>query len=56
MLERAGWWKDRTRHGDHFIYRHDDRPAGTPSIVQVPRHNEIKELTAKNILKDAGLR
>lgn len=35
--------------GDHTIYRASGR------IVQVPRHREINELTARAILKQAGI-
>lgn len=53
-LESDGWylWK----HGDrHDIYK-SDNPKGKQGKVQVPRHNEIKEPTAQQILKDAGLK
>jgi mRNA interferase HicA len=39
------------RHGsEHDIF------TNKTTAVQVPRHTEIKELTAKRILKDAGLK
>lgn len=45
----AGGYK-MVRNGDHTIYEKDgSRP------VQVPRHREINENTAKAILKAAGL-
>jgi len=48
-LKAAGFYKARD-DGDHTIYKKDGcRP------VQVPRHNEINEYTAKAILKIAGL-
>lgn len=48
-LEAAGYRLDRD--GDHSIYEKDGcRP------VQVPKHREINELTARNILKAAGLK
>lgn len=37
--------------GDHTIYK-----APNKRIVQVPRHREINENTARQILKDAGLK
>ena len=37
--------------GDHTIYKAPDKRA-----VQVPRHREINENTARQILKDAGLK
>ena len=46
-LEAAGYKLDRT--GDHAIY---EKKGCRP--VQVPNHNEIKEVLAKKILKDAG--
>lgn len=48
-LETAGYRMDRD--GDHTIYEKEGcRP------VQVPRHREINENTAKAILKAAGLK
>lgn len=53
-LESAGWYLKR--HGDkHDIYKHNN-PVGERNIVQVPRHKEINEITAQQILKDAGLK
>ena len=49
QLEAAGFQK--VRDGDHSIYKAPDK-----RIVQVPRHREINENTAKQILKDAGLK
>jgi mRNA interferase HicA len=37
--------------GDHSIYKAPGKRA-----VQVPRHNEINENTARQILKNAGLK
>jgi len=49
-LEAAGYKVDRD-DGNHTIYEKDGcRP------VQVPRHREINELTAKAILKVAGIK
>lgn len=48
-LNQLGW--HLARHGaEHDIYTNgeDSQP--------VPRHNEINEITAKNILKKAGLK
>ncbi|HHW06174.1 MAG TPA: type II toxin-antitoxin system HicA family toxin [Clostridia bacterium] len=53
-LRAAGWYLVRHGH-DHDIYRHDN-PPGERILVQVPRHREINEVTAKQILKDAGLK
>jgi mRNA interferase HicA len=36
--------------GDHTIYRN----PRTGSLVPVPRHAEINELTAKKIIRDAS--
>ena len=48
-LEAAGYRLDRD--GDHSIYEKDGcRP------VQVPKHREINENTARAILRDAGLK
>lgn len=48
-LEAAGYKADRD--GDHTIFEKDGaRP------VQVPRHREINENTARAILKAAGLK
>lgn len=49
-LEAAGYKIDRD-DGNHTVYEKD---GGRP--VQVPRHWEINENTAKSILKAAGLR
>lgn len=50
LLEAAGYSKVRDT-GDHTIYK----KAGC-AILQVPRHREVNENTAKAILKDAGLK
>lgn len=48
-LESAGYRLDRD-DGNHSIYeKSENRP------VQVPRHREINEFTAKAILKTAGI-
>lgn len=50
QLESAGYRVDRD-DGGHTVYEKDgSRP------VQVPRHREINENTAKSILKVAGLK
>ena len=50
QLKAAGYHVDR-EDGDHTILEKDGcRP------VQVPRHREINEITAKSILKTAGLK
>ncbi len=49
-LEEAGYKVDRDK-GDHTIYEKD---GGRP--VQVPRHKEINENTARSILKAVGLK
>lgn len=48
-LESGGYHKGRDI-GDHTIYE----KAGSRSIP-VPRHREVNERTAKQILRDAGL-
>lgn len=49
QLKQAGYKK--VRDGDHEIYeKHGCRP------VMVPKHREVNEYTARQILKDAGLR
>lgn len=49
-LEAAGYQVDRD-DGNHTVYEKDGiRP------LQVPRHREINENTAKAILKAAGLK
>lgn len=48
-LEQAGYRKER--EGDHTIF---EKKGGPP--VQVPRHKEINENTARSILKVAGLK
>ena len=49
-LLAAGYHKARDR-GDHTIYEKD---VGRP--LQVPRHREINENTARSILRAAGLK
>ena len=49
-LEKAGYRLARD-DGNHSIY---EKPGCRP--VQVPRHREINENTARAILKAAGLR
>jgi len=48
-LEAAGYRIERDI-GDHTIY---SRPGSRP--IPVPRHREVNELTAKEILRAAGL-
>ncbi|MDR0326420.1 MAG: type II toxin-antitoxin system HicA family toxin [Oscillospiraceae bacterium] len=48
-LEAGGYRLDRK--GDHLIY---EKKGSRP--VQVPDHREIKEVLAKKILRDAGLK
>ena len=48
-LEAAGYKLDRD--GDHSIYEKEGSRQ-----VQVPKHREINEFTAKQILKAAGLK
>jgi mRNA interferase HicA len=50
QLESNGYQKVRD-NGDHTIYKASDKRS-----VQVPRHRELNENTAKQILKDAGLK
>ena len=49
-LEAAGYKIDRD-NGNHIIY---EKEGSRP--VQVPRHREINENTAKAILRAAGLK
>lgn len=49
ILKSAGYRIDRD-DGNHTIYEKEGRRP-----VQVPRHREINENTAKSILKTAGL-
>ncbi|TEB17284.1 YcfA-like protein [Pelotomaculum sp. FP] len=49
-LEANGFREIRD-DGNHTIYKAPDKRA-----VQVPRHREINENTARQILKDAGLK
>ena len=49
-LEAAGYKVDRV-DGDHTIYEIDGGRA-----LQVPRHREINENTARSILRAAGLK
>ena len=49
ILESNGY--RLVREGDHSIYKAPGMP-----IVQVPKHKELNENTARKILKDAGLK
>lgn len=49
-LEAAGYQVDRD-DGDHTVY---EKEGARP--VQIPRHREINENTARAILKAAGLK
>lgn len=49
LLERNGWWF--LRHGGN----HDVYTNGT-AIESVPRHSEMKENTAKAIIKRRNLK
>jgi predicted RNA binding protein YcfA (HicA-like mRNA interferase family) len=49
MLERNGWWVNRDS-GPHTIYTN-----GTVS-EPIPRHNELKDVLAKAIIKRRGLK
>jgi len=48
---RAAGYKVARDDGDHTIY---EKEGSRP--LQVPRHREINEITAKVILKAAGLK
>lgn len=49
-IKDAGYTLDRD-NGDHSIYEKEGcRP------IQIPRHREINENTAKQILRDAGIK
>lgn len=50
ILTNNGFQKIRD-DGTHTIYKAPDKRS-----VQVPRHKEVNENTAKQILKDAGLK
>lgn len=49
-LKAAGYGPVR-EGGKHSIYKAEGKPP-----VQVPRHNELNEKTANQILKAAGLK
>ncbi len=55
-LEAAGYhW---VREGDHTTMYKPGVPKDQPplrGLIQVPRHTEINEITAQNILKQAGI-
>ena len=56
LLESAGYrW---VREGDHTTMYKPGVPKDQPplrGIIQVPRHKEINEITAKAILRQAGI-
>ncbi|MDL2324050.1 type II toxin-antitoxin system HicA family toxin [Ruminococcaceae bacterium OttesenSCG-928-A16] len=49
LFKKNGWWKLR-EGGSHTVYTNgkDTEP--------VPRHNEVNEITAKEIIKRCGLK
>ncbi len=49
LLEKNGWILIRD-DGDHTVYGKDGQ------IEPIPRHKEIKETTAKSIIKRRGLK
>ena len=49
-LEKAGFVKIRDE-GDHMVYYQKGYPP-----LPIPRHKEVNDTTAKNILKWAGLK
>jgi predicted RNA binding protein YcfA (HicA-like mRNA interferase family) len=49
-LQGAGW--QITHGGNHDLAIHPKKPGKIP----IPRHNEINEYTAREIMKDAGLK
>lgn len=49
-LKKAGW--KISSGAKHDIAKHLDRSGKIP----IPRHNEINEYTANQILKEAGLK
>jgi len=55
-LEAAGYhW---VRESDHTTMYKPGVPKDQPplrGLIQVPRHTEINEITAKSILKQAGI-
>lgn len=50
-LKKAGWII--YHGGSHDMAVHPDHPD---KKIPLPRHKEVKEITAKSILKDAGLK
>lgn len=56
MLQEAG--NSWAREGDHTTMYKPGVPKNQPplrGLIQVPRHAEINEITAKAILKQAGI-
>ena len=56
LLEAAGYgW---AREGDHTTMYKPGVPKDQPplrGLIQIPRHREINEITAREILKQAGI-
>lgn len=51
QLVKAGW--QLTSGAKHDMAKHPNKPG---IKIPIPRHNEINEFTAKQILKEAGLK
>lgn len=49
-LEQAGWII--TAGARHDMAKHPEHPG---MKIPIPRHTELNDITAKGILKDAGL-
>ena len=54
LIELAGY--TAVREGDHTNFYNPHAQDPSRKLIQIPRHKEVNELTAKKILKDAGLR
>ena len=50
MLKKAGWIIEPG--GNRDLAKHPQRPGVK---IPIPRHKEVNEITAKRILRDAGL-
>jgi len=53
IVERDGWWLDRTK-GSHRQYKHPFKP-GTVTIAGHPSQ-DLRQDTWQSILRQAGLR
>lgn len=54
LLKQQGYYLLRDQ-GNHMVFTIDNPASNQQKRISVPRHTELKETTARAILKQAGL-